>query len=74
MSTAEVGERAMEEELAGLQPDLSAIERQLEERDKCIRDCQQRCASHTMSICHFPHHLMSGIKKQAGNARRLRKP
>lgn len=36
----------MEEELAALQPDLRAIEKKLDERNKIIEACQQRCASH----------------------------
>lgn len=35
----------MEADLAALQPDLSAIEKQLDKRDKIIEACQQRCGS-----------------------------
>ena len=45
VAAAEQGERGMEAELAALQPDLRAIEMQLDERNKIIEACQQRWGS-----------------------------
>ena len=39
---AEESRRVMEEELAGLQPELAAVDEQLRERERHIEACQEK--------------------------------
>lgn len=50
VAEAEKGERSLREELDSLRPQLAAVERELEERDTQMEECQKRCSIH--NYCH----------------------
>lgn len=72
---AEDGERAMKAELAALEPELSSVQRKLEEKNRHIEACQERCGTqHTDGQVPLINHqsLFSDIGLLASNAVRPR--